>query len=1168
MRTDDDRNGDAGEALIEELLATPVGRRWLMKAGLGSAAALGAGMNLPASAPAAARQQEERQEPKERDLHFALGHVRGVKRLRLIANTQEYQLKRHTKASRARLREEEGGIWNHADLSKLSHHVKGVPLPADRAVVLSVHGTMGDLDVLVAHHMHVPVATTRELARTAQRSKRSLKSVRGSGKRLAALGLKASNITTPQHVVQLDSVVDTATTAQTFVMMHPNVATVDPTAAKTTQNLLAAQSAVGNLQTRITKMGKAGNPWATFPQITGADGKTPMQFQIDGQLQPVKTFRLSDDKTLQGLVKSALTTGVKVVRNSADLGAVIDKPLDATPAAATKTWVQPSGMVPQSQPYAPATQLGAAGLQVQIKNPGDLFGTRTVLNGAYNNQQVPLRLYNNWVRWVQVYVQYLGANDTNMSYNGSRTWPGSFPDTRNGLGVGTLPQIFTVLGIPIWDTNTLDATLTFPDGAHTARLLFCGLGSSINQGDWTQYFQAGTYPTDAIAPKEEVLFPSLVTGIFTIGLTAFALAADYAVAASWLAVRESLQSGSAAVTELSEIIRDIASTLTNVETVAMAVGSGAATTADIEANGGSATNIWSILLEFGTILPKLLFRPNMDVFWLKIAADVIGGFTGYRIANAIPFIGEVLAVISVLGDVATLAEECAETIVAPWVIENEVNLVYAAKVTVSRDSNNSSTWPTTARNWSLQANIDGAAVLAPITGTVNDDPDRGTRTAPLELDVQAPFGGSDDPVVVHAHRRRGQAGRHGRVGEVHQQRSEQHGVGRRDHVRADPVPIDAKTTFERTDTTCFSETANGYTWSSRVTSSGTAADKGIQCVAGASISTLAGVAGVVWEQGDKFYVRGVPTGQDGATIQLGPATANGFSRRPFLLLDPFVEKTSAGNHVLLEPDETLPEYHVRKVTLDPVTAAPTWDPTVSYGTFLLPISAAALHSSGRVVAVNTDTGRLATILPANPDRPALAGYSAGTGDQVGLLQSPVAIAVTNAGTVLILEAAATQIAAFDLNGNPVRYFPAAGTTRRALVRGQRQASGQGSFTMPLPAASYLDLAVDGAGQMYVLYHTGDGTAPADYRVDIYTSAGVLLNSASAGVNVPHLAVDHWRSLFAPNFDPLADLTTGKLYIDTALKVAEPSVSRFDPINAASATRRRQRRRRRRKRAVR
>ena len=385
-----------------------------------------------------------------------MGHVRGVKRLRLIANTQEYQLKRHTKASRARLREEEGGIWNHADLSKLSHHVKGVPLPADRAVVLSVHGTMGDLDVLVAHHMHVPVATTRKLARTAQRSKRSLKSVRGSGKRLAALGLKASNITTPQHVVQLDSVVDTATTAQTFVMMHPNVATVDPTAAKTTQNLLAAQSAVGNLQTRITKMGKAGNPWATLPQTTGADGSADAvpdrRSAPAGQdVPPLGRQDAAGPRQVgahDGREGRAELRGPRRGHRQAAGRDPRGGDEDVGPAP---------GMVPQSQPYAPPTQLGAAGLQVQIKNPGDLFGTRTVLNGAYNNQQVPLKLYNNWVRWVQVYVQYLGANDTNMSYN--RADVAGLVDAHR---LGVLPQIFTVLGIPIWDTNTLDATLPSP----------------------------------------------------------------------------------------------------------------------------------------------------------------------------------------------------------------------------------------------------------------------------------------------------------------------------------------------------------------------------------------------------------------------------------------------------------------------------------------------------------------------------------------------------------------------------------------------------------------------------------------------------------------------------------------------------------------------------------
>ena len=65
------------------------------------------------------------------DLHFALGHVRGVSRLTLHANGERIPLKRHTKASREALRRR-GGLWRVADLSKLTHHVAGVKLPADR----------------------------------------------------------------------------------------------------------------------------------------------------------------------------------------------------------------------------------------------------------------------------------------------------------------------------------------------------------------------------------------------------------------------------------------------------------------------------------------------------------------------------------------------------------------------------------------------------------------------------------------------------------------------------------------------------------------------------------------------------------------------------------------------------------------------------------------------------------------------------------------------------------------------------------------------------------------------------------------------------------------------------------------------------------------------------
>jgi hypothetical protein len=90
--------------------------------------------------------------------------------------------------------------------------------------------------------------------------------------------------------------------------------------------------------------------------------------------------------------------------------------------------------------------------------------------------------------------------------------------------------------------------------------------------------------------------------------------------------------------------------------------------------------------------------------------------------EAIPMIGQVVALISAIGDAITLAEAIAETIVSPWVIENEVTLTYQATVTISRDPSTGpgGTFPTTAQKWRLEALVDGALTLDPITGTINE----------------------------------------------------------------------------------------------------------------------------------------------------------------------------------------------------------------------------------------------------------------------------------------------------------------------------------------------------------------------------------------------------------------------------------------------------------------
>lgn len=1166
------------QSLLEELWTTEVGRRWVLKAGLASAVALGvASQPTTGAAQAAARKRTRRVEST--DLHFVLGHLRGVSKLTLVANGKRIPLSRHTKASRAALRRR-GGIWRAVDLSRLSHHVSGVRLPADRGMLVSVHGKKGRREVVVAHAWHVPRKATIRLARASQRATGSLRHVAGSSRRLSTLGIKPSQVRSAQEVGQLEQVVDSDQTAVALCMLHPNVANLDPTAGAATKSLLNSTPAVTGSQSDptsglgyyIAQMQHNAQPIAKSVPATDVNGapaqiKVPI-FNKDTPPEVIghneigfSTMQFSDygstngNGGFKGLLGQAVVAGVKGVRDTASLGAVINEPLDQDPSASTQTWVQPQGMLPQPQSTGSLT--AGAGLDIQVKNPGFLFGTKTEVTGAYNNGQVPLQLYNNFLRWVWVYVQYIGQNNTNLSANPSASWP----DTQYSQSLGLLPQVFTLFGIPLWNTNDISVTLNFPENAHTARLLFCGLGSNLVDGSWRQYFPADAYldsnGNQMIAPQAEVLFPSITTGILTIGLSVFALVTDFDIATTWDELRTFFDGQEADAGVYAALISADHLVLPAVEALAMSIIGGGATYESIHANGGSTENLWGLLLGLASVIPKILFNPaaaTQDIL-TQMATTIVGSESLGKVLEAVPLIGEFIGVLTLAGDIVTLAEVGIETIVSPWVIENEVSLTYAATVTINRSVDPpDATFPRSATSWQLQANIDGAKVNDPINGTINAGGH--IQSEPVMVSVpSAPFGGSTIQWSVVFTNASGQQVGTGVSPKYTNDDPTNPPSAVSITITEIPVPITATTVFERSDTTGYSSAAGGYTWSDQITDTGTVLSKGIQQVTGATVSTLAGVAGVVWEENNLYYVRTVPLAQNGATISLGVATHEGYARPPFLLLDPFVQRTDEGNSVLLEPDPNTQAYHVRKVSLDSTTGAPSWDPTVSYGTFLLPVSAAGLHSSGHVVAIHTDSGRFGWLKPvATPPLPVLAAYSAGSGTQVGLLNSPIALAVTNAGTVLVLEAGG-QISAFDLNGNPVAYFGTALTRRTLLAPGRRRlgASAQGQFTLPLVSSgTYLDLAVDGAGQMYVLYYTGDGVAPGDYRVDVYTPAGAALDTNSPGVNVPHLAVDYFRNLYAGNFSPLADIATGQAHIDPALTVAEPSISAFTP-NSATAT---------------
>jgi hypothetical protein len=67
-------------------------------------------------------------------------------------------------------------------------------------------------------------------------------------------------------------------------------------------------------------------------------------------------------------------------------------------------------------------------------------------------------------------------------------------------------------------------------------------------------------------------------------------------------------------------------------------------------------------------------------------------------------------------------------------------------------------------------------------------------------------------------------------------------------------------------------------------------------------------------------------------------------------------------------------------------------------------------------------------------------------------------------------------------------------------------------------ATYLDLAVEYSGYLYVLSYTGSGTSLV-YRLDLYTPGGAWL-ARTTGVNADKLAVNYWRDLFTLNYQVL------------------------------------------------
>jgi hypothetical protein len=199
----------------------------------------------------------------------------------------------------------------------------------------------------------------------------------------------------------------------------------------------------------------------------------------------------------------------------------------------------------------------------------------------------------------------------------------------------------------------------------------------------------------------------------------------------------------------------------------------------------------------------------------------------------------------------------------------------------------------------------------------------------------------------------------------------------------------------------------------------------------------------------------------------------------------------------------------------------------SYGRFpaTIALDDFVVHPQGYVFGINGAVNKLLRCeLASSPVQDASSPEAcllSGEGTRVGLLLQPVAVAVGLDGVVMVLEDGNARVQAFDIHGNPVKYFKDKTASILPLVKREN--------------SKYLDMDVEARGYVYVLSSIKDNAAPSDYFLDIYTPKGELLVT-TPGVASGKITVSLLRDVYALNYE----------LIHGANGRPEPSISHWIP----------------------
>ncbi|WP_053154031.1 hypothetical protein [Pseudomonas sp. Pf153] len=1045
---------------------------------------------------AAGRRTDKLPGPTEtRTLHFDLRHCKDPDDVLLHANLRQYRLERHTPQTLARASQDTPFLALLAQ-EHVTHYIEDLPVPSNRPALVTVSTGTGEGSIrnTLSMFLHVPKAG-RAAAR--EEMKRRGKDVLASARdKLARYGITSEHLEPlvlegdfPDHV---DNYVEAMEAAVAVLFHHPSLLNLSgdnggaiPAYIKES----CIKEAIANdANTLVDTINGAGDAWQK---------KVPLldwnkQQVYDGD-KPLYTSKLNEGVRMA--VSSTLPLAIQLSRQDEYLRGALWKVFEGVVSSEYQGTAGTHSMRRRDQDS-----------QWQLKNLTPGLGV--VVDPAsvkYDGSNMSVTVENQWLRHLGAYIEFLDARGTPVAPPDS--WPAvSVPSMFSGTAttkyLDRVGPIDEIAGIPI---DVTDMTLSFPvpDAANAVNIHLAGLGIF------------GPGHTD----RHICLLGIFMTATFEYAIPIIALAAGAALMKTEF------------VTNLLKDNAVYVGILGVLATIDAAI-------IDYALTGG----IKEVLLKLANIIGPLLWKTGLKAMLLEFIAQG-------ALEEAIPFVDLALEAVNAAITAVQLGQTIFEVLEAAPIYTSTVTRTIDLNITLMPDSQ-FHYFPMQATHYVVTVSYDSQVTVPSKTFSLS----QGTNNQPIPISFKGVPGGGKLKVTAIFYADDGWVAGKGGTDWTPALGTDGSTLVIPDlEIKNSLPPLTKSSVYEHVEKLVYE--GGAHVWSKGAPLPTATATSGSDLLSLTSITLAQGPAsiGYGWQATHLNIPENLPTNPrsidamytvQNVSLLAPPEQAYqpldvGYTGKSGICYDLVSPSDGSGRNFFLDgnpiaagSEYDAPSYvHLRKVTLsydNEAKCAPLQSGVgQSYGRFPagIPLDDFVLHPQGYVFAISTGRSKLLrcelSSAPVADGEAPDACLLCGKGSREGLLSDPVAIAIGLDGVVMVLEADNARVQAFDIHGNPVKYFQDKTSSTLALnARGQ---------------ATYLDLDVEAKGYVYVLSYTDDGSSPDDYYMDIYTPQGDLLVSTQ-GVAAGKLTVSLDRNVYALNYE-LIHGADGK---------PEPSISHWMP----------------------